>query len=544
MTMETTKKESRQKYGTYLIMSLLRIAIGWHFLYEGLIKLLNPGWTASGYLESATGPLAGLFHAMAANETILALVNILNTWGLLLVGLGLFLGLFTRIAQVAGMVLLFFYYMCHPPVLTEPGFFREGSYFFISKDFLEMMALLVLMFFPTGKFLGLDGLLARKSRVPVHRMDHGQPDTGETRGDVQRLQRREMLRHLATVPFLGAVVYGAIRRTRMSSLEEQNLVDSTSGATQQFVNKIMAGANSDALKDLKGKRFTEETNQLKGTLPTGMLGSMETSKLILGGNLLSGYVHSRDLIYVSSLVLNYHQKDRIFRTLMLAEQSGVNTLLSNPVVMPLMEEYWKEGYGKIQFITDMAGLDYSDWKNGPKAMEWQQYEDLVKNAIDKGATSGYVQGETADFYIEHDQPEKLVKIMDIMRDNGLPVGIGAHKIETIKRCVELGLEHDFWMKTLHTHDYWSAKHPTWHDNMYCFDPGETIAFMETLEKPWVAFKTLAAGSIRPQEAFRYSLENGADFLCVGMYDFQIIEDVNIALEAFGSVRDRRRPWRA
>jgi uncharacterized membrane protein YphA (DoxX/SURF4 family) len=542
--MVTKEKESKQKKTTYLILSLLRIAIGWHLLYEGLIKLFNPGWTASGYLESATGPLAGLFHAMAANEMILAIVNILNTWGLVLIGLGLFLGLFTRISQVAGIVLLFFYYGSHPPVLTEPGFFREGSYFFISKDFLEMMALLALMFFPTGHYLGLDGLLARKSRVPMHRMDHGQPDTGETRAHAQRLQRREVLKHLATVPFLGAVVYGAIRRTRMNSLEEQNLVDSTSGATQQFVNKIMTGSNSDALKNLKGKLFTDETNQLKGPLPKGMLGKMESSKLILGGNLLSGYVHSRDLIYVSSLVLNYHQKDRIFRTLMLAEQSGVNTLLSNPVVLPLMREYWKEGYGKIQFISDMAGLDYSDWQNGPKAMDWQQYQDLVKDAIDHGATAGYVQGETADYYIENNQPDKLVKVMDIMRANGLPVGIGAHKIETVKRCVELGLEHDFWMKTLHTHDYWSAKHPTWHDNMYCFDPAGTIAFMEGLEKPWIAFKTLAAGSIRPQDAFRYSVENGADFLCVGMYDFQIIEDVNLAVEAFDSVKKRSRPWRA
>ncbi len=542
--METTTSDTRQKKTTFIVMTILRVAIGWHFLYEGLTKLLNPEWSASGYLLSATGPLAGLYHALGANEGVLMLVNILNTWGLVLIGLGLILGLFTKISQVAGIALLFMYYLSHPPVLTEPGFFREGSYFFISKDFLEMLALLVLMFFPTGMFVGLDGLFSRLAKKPMHKMDHGQPDTPEQKADVGKIQRREVLKHLATIPFLGAVVYGALRRTRMSSLEEQNLVDSSSGATQQFVNKIMAGGNNDLLKDLKGKQYTDETSLLKGKLPTGMLGNMESSKLILGGNLLSGYVHSRDLIYVSSLVLNYHQKDRIFRTLMLAEQSGINTILSNPVVMPLMREYWDEGYGKIQFLTDCAGLDYSDYENGVKAMDFQKYMDLVKGAIDDGASSCYIQGETADFYIENNQPEKLVKVMDMIRQNGLSVGIGAHKIQTVKKCVELGLEHDFWMKTLHTHDYWSAKHPIWHDNMYCFDPDETINFMGTLEKPWIAFKTLAAGSIKPEQAFPYAFNSGADFLCVGMYDFQIIDDVNLALNALENVTDRTRPWRA
>jgi len=539
--METSLNPARQKKASYIIMTILRVAIGWHFLYEGFVKLLNPIWTASGYLESATGPLAGFYFALAGNETLLAMVNILNTWGLLLIGLGLVLGIFTRISQVAGILLLLLYYLSHPPIFTEPGFFREGSYFIISKDFLEMMALLVLMFFPTGQFLGLDGLLSRMARKPMHKMDHGQPESEQTLAKVDQIKRREVLKHLATVPFLGAVIFGAIRKTRMNSLEEQNLVDNSSGATQRFVQQIMAGSNSASLENLKGKQFTDETGQLNGTLPRGILGNLESSKLILGGNLLSGYVHSRDLIYVSSLVLNYHQKDRIFRTLMLAEQSGINTLLSNPVVMPLMEEYWNEGYGKIQFISDCAGLDYS---NGIKAMDFDSYLDVVKNAIDKGASSCYIQGETADFYIENNQPEKLVQVMDLVRQNGLTVGIGAHKIQTIKKCVELGLEHDFWMKTLHTHDYWSAKHPTWHDNMYCYDPDETITFMETLEKPWIAFKTLAAGAIKPEQAFSYAFESGADFLCVGMYDFQIIDDVNIALAALKQVEDRRRPWRA
>lgn len=532
---------SKQKKITYIFLTILRVAIGWHFLYEGLTKLLDPEWTSAGYLQSATGPFSGFFQSLAAGETSLAIIDILNTWALILIGLGLMLGLLTRVSQIGGIALLLLYYLSHPPFFAEPGFFREGSYFIISKDFIEILSLLMLMFFRTGKFLGLDGLIQKGFSKPMHKMDHGQPEKEKTKAEIGQIKRREVLKHLATFPFLGAVVYGAIRKTRMNSLEEQNLVDATAGATQRFVQQIQAGSNSAALENLKGRLFSDETDKLTGRLPKGKLGKMEASKLILGGNLLSGYVHSRDLIYVSSLVQNYHQKDRIFRTLMLAEQSGVDTLLSNPVVMPLMEEYWKEGYGKIQFISDCAGLDYSD---GIKPMPFQDYLDIVKNAIDKGATACYIQGETADYYIENNQADKLVKVMDMIRENGLPVGIGAHKIETIKKCVDLGLEHDFWMKTLHTHDYWSAKHPSWHDNMYCYDPDETIKFMESLEKPWIAFKTLAAGAIKPEDAFPYAFKSGADFLCVGMYDFQIIDDVNITLSALDNVNGRTRPWRA
>lgn len=536
---DATLTGSKQKAGM-IALTILRVGIGWHFIYEGFSKLLDSGWTAAGYLQSATGPLSGVFQAMAENEILLQFINVLNIWGLIFIGLGLFLGIFTKISQIAGISLFVIYYLSHPPFFAEPGFFREGSYLFVSKDLLEIFALITLMFFPTGRFVGLDGLLLKYFRKDAHKMDHGQPNTEELKADVGRIERREVLKHLATVPFLGALAYGVIRKTRMESFEEQNLLDASSGATQRFVQQIQAGSNHVALADLKGKKF-DEMSAIEGKLPKGFLGSMEASKLIMGGNLISGYVHSRDLIYVSSLVQNYHQKDRVFKTLMMCEQAGVNTLLSNPVVMPLMKEYWDEGYGKIQFISDCAGLIY--WPE-LKPMPFQEYYDIVQGAIDSGANAGYIQGETADYYIENNEVDKLVKIMELLEKNGLPIGIGAHKIGTIKRCVELGLKPDFWMKTLHSHDYWSAKHPTWHDNMYCFDPDDTVSFMESLPEPWIAFKTMAAGALHPKEAFPYAFERGADFVCAGMYDFQVVDDVNIALAALDSTKDRKRPWRA
>ncbi len=511
------------KSGSMYVLVLLRTAIGWHFLYEGVTKLASPGWSASGYLLNSTGFFSGLFQSMAQNEMVLNAIDFLNVWGLILIGLGLFVGLFTKIAQIAGILLLLLYYLSNPPFFSNTGVGFEGTYMVVSKDFLEIIALVVLSFFPTGKFLGLDGLIAGFLKMPVqivNQISRREQNVQQSQ-DVSSLRRREMLRHLATLPVLGAFSLGALAKLRMDSNEENNLVDSTSGASMKKF-------------EIKG------LDELKGELPTGKIKDKIFSKVIMGGNLLSGWAHSRDLIYTSSLVRAYHTKERIFHTFKIAESCGINTLLSNTVIGPVINEYWKKGYGRLQFIADCAGLNYDD--SGPVPKPYAEYLDIIKKAIDDGATACYIQGETADYYIENNRFDDIVKAMNLVRDAGLPVGIGAHRIETIMRAVETGLECDFWMKTLHHHHYWSARHPEWHDNMYCFKPEETIEFMRALPQPWIAFKILAAGAIHPNEAFNYAFKGGADFLCVGMYDFQIVENVNIALEALNHTKERERPW--
>jgi hypothetical protein len=108
--------------------------------------------------------------------------------------------------------------------------------------------------------------------------------------------------------------------------------------------------------------------------------------------------------------------------------------------------------------------------------------------------------------------------------------------------VAAGLSPDFWVKTLHHCDYWSARKDVQNDNIWCVNPEETAAYMSALPQPWIAYKVLAAGAIHPSEGFKYAFRNGADFICVGMYDFQIVEDVNIALTALGDAQERARRW--
>jgi thiosulfate dehydrogenase [quinone] large subunit len=143
---------------TWLV--LLRVAIGWHFLYEGLIKIFNPSWTPFGYLMDSKGIFAPMFQAMASDPSVLKSVAIMNEWGLILIGTGLIAGLFTRAAIWSGMILLSFYYLSHPPL---PGLSyalpSEGSYFIIDKVVIEFLALGVLALFPTGLAIGLDRLI-------------------------------------------------------------------------------------------------------------------------------------------------------------------------------------------------------------------------------------------------------------------------------------------------------------------------------------------------------------------------------------------------
>jgi hypothetical protein len=73
-------------------------------------------------------------------------------------------------------------------------------------------------------------------------------------------------------------------------------------------------------------------------------------------------------------------------------------------------------------------------------------------------------------------------------------------------------------------------------------PQQTVEFMGEVKKPWIAYKVLAAGAIHPRDGFKYAFENGADFACVGMFDWQIEEDVALADRMIKQFEKRKRPW--
>jgi thiosulfate dehydrogenase [quinone] large subunit len=144
---------------------VLRVLIGWHFLYEGIVKVLNPYWSSAGFLLETKGIFSGLATSLVANPAALRVVDFLNTWGLIAIGLGLIAGCLTRISTISGIVLLFLYYVFNPPFIgytySTPV---EGSYLIVNKNLIEMCALFVLAIFPTGTIIGLDRLIFMKKK--------------------------------------------------------------------------------------------------------------------------------------------------------------------------------------------------------------------------------------------------------------------------------------------------------------------------------------------------------------------------------------------
>ncbi|MCK3684367.1 DoxX family protein [Maribellus sp. YY47] len=140
-----------------IALTLLRVAIGWHFLYEGLFKYLSSGWSSASFLLHSTGPLAPLFKSWAQSQTMIENIDALNIWGLILIGLALFLGFFEKPAKFFGIVLLSFYYLAYPPFSNlAANFHTGGNYWIIDRNIIEIASLVVLMMFSSGTYTGLD----------------------------------------------------------------------------------------------------------------------------------------------------------------------------------------------------------------------------------------------------------------------------------------------------------------------------------------------------------------------------------------------------
>jgi len=278
----------------------------------------------------------------------------------------------------------------------------------------------------------------------------------------------------------------------------------------------------------------------KTNMPMGTIGKVKISRLICGGNLISGYAHSRDLIYVSPLLTHYFTDEKILETWSLCEKHGVNTMILFPEdkrAAGLYDKYRAQG-GHIQYLAQISPSK-DDLKTS------------VKRASDAGAAGAFLLGNIADTWTRDGDVKLIGELVANIKEQGMIAGVAGHELRTVVAIEKAEFEPDFYMKTLHDTNYWSKRRPEQVkevidnysiDNYWCMDPKETIAFMSELRRPWIAYKVLAAGAIHPRAGLQHAFSNGADFAAVGMFDFQIAENVAIASEVVAATQNREREW--
>ncbi len=244
-------KREKQLFVAPAILTLVRVLIGWHFLYEGFIKLAMADWSSYHYLMESKWLFSGFFHWITATPAALALTDFLNVWGLILIGAGLILGMFTRVASISGAFLLMMYYLANPPFASSNAS-PEGHYFIVNKDMIEAGVLIILAVVRKDLTWGLDRWLRllfqkRKEKKFPEKVNHEILETGV-------YSRRELIKNLAVVPLFGGAFFGMAKKVGWLSFEEEGLkqVDAVTSASimqrkvidlNELKSKVPAGKN-------------------------------------------------------------------------------------------------------------------------------------------------------------------------------------------------------------------------------------------------------------------------------------------------------------
>jgi len=385
----------KNRVGT-VIITVLRIVIGWHFLYEGLVKLLNPAWTARPFLEGSRWIFGDLFRWLISGNTGMWIVDTINAYGLTIIGIALIAGLFTRLALCGGITLLLMYYLAYPPFGGYSyGAPSEGSYLIVNKNLVELVAMILLLFMNPGRYFGLDML--RKKRSIISEKEEKPPVQAENETNNSR---RELIKALTGLPVF-ALFAGAF----FKNLSETGTV-AVSGATIKVDYK--------------------QTGDVKGKLPSGKLGNLTISRMVMGCNLIGGWSHARDLIYANTLFKAYNNERKIIETFRLAELAGINTTFMVTQYYPTFNKY-KDIYNSNMQSICQAMLPDKDF-----------YSDL-NTAIKSKPKAIYIQGGEGDRYANSGKFDLLKNAIEYIKSHGFQAGIGAHSLETIKACEREGV---------------------------------------------------------------------------------------------------------
>ena len=434
-----------------VFVAILRIAIGWHFLYEGLWKLMQTeGWSCASYLNASQGPLASIFQWMASQGWIVAAGDWTVMIGLIAIGLSLMSGILSRVAALFGIALMAMFYCCQPPEPFAEAFSgADGRFFVIERNVLEALGLLLV------------------ASVPCWR------------GFVRTL----LPGALALAVFGGCFFL----QYRAGAFKKVEAITSATVKVHEFT----------ALAALKSP-FAEKAK----------IGGVEISRLALGGDLIAGHAHARDLIWTDEFMLRYNAGATLPRTVRYCLHCGIDAAFAEtPFLRPMLAAA-RAVHGDFKFFANCADA-----------------KDAVK-AAKLGAKGVYMRPEIADALARKGDASALRLFFADLKATGLAAGVGAEDVATVKFCVESGIAPDFWVLAYHSLDYPAATLKTRCNNIWCVDPVAAAAYMKTRPEPWVAIRGLAGGAINPEKAYKFAVDGGAAAVAIDLLDYRIVETVN------------------
>ena len=432
-------------------VAILRIAIGWHFLYEGLWKLMQTdGWSCVSYLGAAQGPLAPVFKWMASQGWIVAMGDWSVMLGLVAIGLSLMSGVLSRIAALFGIALMAMFYCCQPPEPFAEAFSgADGRFFVLERNAIEAMGLLLVALTPCWR-----GFL------------------------------RTLLPGTLALAAFGGCFF---MQYRSGAFKKVEAVTSATVKVHEFT----------ALAALKVP-FADKAK----------IGGVEISRLALGGDLIAGHSHARDLIWTDEFMRRYNSGATLPRTVRYCLHCGIDAVFAEPQFLAPMTAAAKAVGGELKFFANCADADD------------------VAMAAKGGAKGVYLRPETADAFAKKGDAGGLKELFVALKATGLPVGVGAEDVATVKFCVENGIVPDYWVLAYHSLDYPAARMKTRCNNIWCLDPVAAATYMKTRPEPWVAIRGLAGGAIKPEDAYRFAVDGGAAAVAIDLLDYRIVETVN------------------
>ena len=430
---------------------ILRIAIGWHFLYEGLWKLMQTdSWSCVSYLGAAQGPLAPVFKWMASQGWIVAMGNWSVMLGLVAIGLSLMSGVLARIAALFGIALMAMFYCCQPPEPFAEAFSgADGRFFVLERNAIEALGLLLIVVTPCWR-----GFL------------------------------RTLLPGTLALAAFGGCFF---MQYRTGAFKKVEAVTSATVKVHEFT----------ALAALKAS-FADKAK----------IGGVEISRLALGGDLIAGHSHARDLIWTDEFMRRYNSGVTLPRTVRYCLHCGIDATFAEQQFLAPMMEAAKAAGGDLKFFANCT--DANDAALAAKG----------------GAKGVYLRPETTDALAKKGDVDGLKAAFAALAEAKLPIGIGAEDVATVRFCVENGIVPDYWVLAYHSLDYPAATMKTRCNNIWCVDPVTAAAYMKMRPEPWVAIRGLAGGAIKPEDAYRFAVDGGATAVAIDLLDYRIVETVN------------------